>query len=99
VLTGVPLAAWGLARRPDLLAYARRNWHFGLVGGLGTLSSYGIVLWAMSAAPVPLVAALRETSIVFGTAIAVFVLREKATAVRVGAVLLIAAGAAAMRLA
>lgn len=99
VLTGVPLVAWTLLRRPGIVAYARRNWHFGLIGGLGTLSSYGIVLWAMTTAPIPLVAALRETSILFGTAIAVFVLKEKATPARIVAVLLIAAGAGVMRLA
>ncbi len=99
VLTGVPLVTWALLRRRDIIAYARGNWHFGLVGGLGTLASYGIVLWAMTVAPIPLVAALRETSILFGTAIAVFVLREAVTAPRIAAVLLIAAGAAVMKLA
>ena len=53
----------------------------------------------MTAAPVPLVAALRETSILFGTAIAAFVLRERVTRVRVIAVLIIAAGAAVLRFA
>lgn len=99
VLTGVPLALWALLRRPDLPAYFRRNWHLGVVGGLGTLSSYGLVLWAMTQAPVPLVAALRETSILFGTLIAAVVLREKVTPVRVVAIVVIAAGAIAVRLA
>jgi drug/metabolite transporter (DMT)-like permease len=99
ILTGVPLAAWAVLRRPEILSYARRNWHFGLIGGLGTLSSYGIVLWAMTVAPIPLVAALRETSILFGTAIAFLILKEAVTAPRIVAVLFIAAGAAVMRLA
>ena len=99
VLTGVPLVAWALLRRPDIVAYARHNWGYGVVGGLGTLASYGLVLFAMTAAPVPLVAALRETSILFGTAIAAFVLRERVTRVRVIAVLIIAAGAAVLRFA
>ena len=99
VLTGVPLAAWALARRPGLLAYARRNWHLGIAGGVGTLVSYGLVLWAMTMAPIPLVAALRETSILFGTLIAVFVLKERMTSVRWAAILIIAAGAAVLKLA
>ena len=53
----------------------------------------------MTEAPIPLVAALRETSILFGTAIAVIVLKESVTAPRIIAVLFIAAGAAVMRLA
>lgn len=97
VLTGVPLAAWALRRRPDIVAYTRRNWGYGVVGGVGTLASYGLVLFAMTAAPVPLVAALRETSILFGTAIAALVLRERVTRMRVVAVIVIAAGAAVLR--
>ncbi len=99
VLTGVPLAAWALIRRPDFIPYARRNWHLGIAGGLGTLVSYGLVLWAMTQAPIPLVAALRETSILFGTAIAALMLRERVTRTRLLAVLIIAAGAAVLKLA
>lgn len=99
VLTGVPLAAWALLRRPEIVAYTRRNWHYGAIGGLGTLASYGLVLYAMTAAPIPLVAALRETSILFGTAIAVFVLKEKVTAVRLTAAAIILCGVVVLRLA
>lgn len=99
VLVGLPLAAWGVLRIPGFVSYARRDWRLGLIGGLGTLGSYGIVLWAMTQAPVPLVAALRETSILFGTAIAVLVLREKVTRTRAIAVLVIAAGAVVLKLA
>jgi drug/metabolite transporter (DMT)-like permease len=99
VLTGVPLAAWALARRHDFVPYARRNWHLGLAGGFGTLVSYGLVLWAMTEAPIPLVAALRETSILFGTAIAAIVLKERVTRNRLIAVLVIAAGAVVLKLA
>jgi len=99
VLTGLPLGAWALLRRRDFPAYAAKNWPLGLVGGVGTLASYGLVLWAMTEAPIPVVAALRETSILFGTAIALFVLREKVTAARIAAVLVIALGAVALRLA
>ncbi len=99
VLTGLPLAAWGFWRRPDLVAYARRNWPLGMAGGFGTLISYGLVLWAMSVASIPVVAALRETSILFGTVIAAVVLREKVTPSRIVAVLIITAGAVALKLA
>ena len=99
ILTGVPLAAWALVTRRDFPAYARRNWHLGLAGGLGTLISYGLVLWAMTQAPIPLVAALRETSILFGTLIAALVLKERVTRTRIVAVLIIAAGAAVLKLA
>jgi drug/metabolite transporter (DMT)-like permease len=100
ILTGVPLAAWALLRRgAEFRAYFRRNWHYGLVGGFGTLASYGLVLYAMTEAPIALVAALRETSILFVTAIAVFVLKERVTAVRVVAAAIIVSGMVVLRLA
>ena len=71
----------------------------GLVGGLGNVGAYGLVLWAMTKAPVAVVAALRETSIVFATVFAIVVLRERADKARIVGALLIAAGAVAIRLA
>ena len=53
----------------------------------------------MTEAPIALVAALRETSILFGTAIALFVLKEKVTPARIVAATIIVAGMIAMRLA
>jgi uncharacterized membrane protein len=50
-------------------------------------------------APVALVAALRETSILFGTMIAAFVLGERVTRTRLVAVLIIATGAIVLKLA
>jgi drug/metabolite transporter (DMT)-like permease len=99
LLSGAPLLAWALAARWRVfLPYARANLGLGVIGGLGTLTSYGLALWAMTHAPVAVIAALRETSILFATAIAVFVLREKLTRGRVFAALLIAAGAVVLRL-
>lgn len=100
LLSGAPLLIWVLAARwRTFLPYARANLHFGIIGGLGTLTSYGLALWAMTHAPVAVIAALRETSILFAAAIAVFVLREKPTPARIASALLIAAGAVVLRLA
>lgn len=100
LLSGAPLLAWALASRWRVfLPYTRANLGLGLVGGLGTLTSYGLALRAMTHAPVAVIAALRETSILFATVIAVFVLRENLTAGRIAASLLIAAGAMVLRLA
>jgi drug/metabolite transporter (DMT)-like permease len=60
--------------------------------------SYGIALWAMTLAPIALVAALRETSVLFGAAIAVVVLREPLRATRIAAAVLVAAGLVLIRL-
>lgn len=99
LFTGVPFALWLLVRRPaGFGAYLRGNWHLGLIGGIGTLTSYGLALWAMMQAPIALVAALRETSILFATLISVLVLKERFSPQRVLAALLILAGAVVIRL-
>lgn len=49
----------------------------GLLGGVGTMGSYGLALWAMTQAPLAVVAALRETSILFGALIAFVLLKRR----------------------
>lgn len=46
-----------------------RVWGIGLVAGASSFMAYGIVVWAMTQAPIALVAALRETSILFAVLI------------------------------
>lgn len=100
LFSGTPFGLWLLLRRPaGFRAYLRGNWHLGLIGGFGTLASYGLALWAMMQAPIAVVAALRETSILFATAIAFVFLRERIGPGRLAAAALIACGAVAMRLA
>ncbi len=100
MLTALPLMTWVLATGAAAFGrYLAGNLHLGLIGGLGTLSSYGLALWAMTIAPVAIVAALRETSILFATAIAALVLKERVSPARITAVCVIAAGAAVLRLA
>jgi drug/metabolite transporter (DMT)-like permease len=100
MLNGVPLLAWVLIRQRD--AFTRlvtARWREGLIGGSATTISYAIVLSAMTVAPVAVVAALRETSILFGTLIAAFVLKERIGPARIAGAGLIALGAVALRLA
>lgn len=100
LLTGLPLIGWGIATQPAAFAsYAKKNWHLGLVGGVGTLISYGIALWAMTVAPIAIIAALRETAILFGTLISGLLLKEQLASSRLIAACVIAAGAVALRLA
>lgn len=78
LLTAPAISIWPLLhRRPDLANHVRERWHLGLIGGACTLGAYTLVLWAMTRAPVAVVAALRETAILFGIAIAAFVLKER----------------------
>lgn len=83
----------GLAR--ETLA----GWRTGLTGGAASFASYGIAIWAMTEAPIGLVAALRESSVLFAAAFAAFYLGEKFGWVRAAAACLLACGLAAMKLA
>ena len=65
---------------------------------LAGLGSYGIAIWAMTVAPIALVAALRETSVIFGMIMAVLFLGEKLSVVRVLAILLVMGGAMILRM-
>jgi drug/metabolite transporter (DMT)-like permease len=100
LLTGALVCAGTVrGRLPALAAYARANPLVAPLGGLASVGAYVIALWAMTRAPVAAVAALRETSILFATAIAAFILREPVGRRRLASVALIACGAIAMPLA
>ena len=68
-------------------------------GGWASFAAYAIVVWAFTQAPIALVTALRETSIVFALLIGAFALRERVDLARVAACFVTLAGAALMRLA
>jgi drug/metabolite transporter (DMT)-like permease len=86
----VPYARW--RDRGGLRLALKRFWLRGLAGGALQALSYGIALWAMTLAPIAIVASLRETSVLFGTAIAVVVLKEPLRPIRIAAALLIVCG-------
>jgi drug/metabolite transporter (DMT)-like permease len=75
------------------LQYGRR----GLAGGAMQLGGYWTVIWAMAHAPVALVSALRETSVLFAALLAVFWLKEPFTARRMAGAVLVMVGALVMK--
>ena len=92
----VPYALYRDGR--DVIPAIRTFWRRGFAGGALQVISYGTVLWAMTLAPIAIVATLRETSVLFGAAIAVVVLKEPLRAVRIAAALLIVGGLILIRL-
>jgi drug/metabolite transporter (DMT)-like permease len=48
-----------------VLAASPRGWALGLAAAVASFAAYAIVVWAMTRAPIALVTALRETSILF----------------------------------
>jgi drug/metabolite transporter (DMT)-like permease len=91
-LIGLPWFLWAaVAHRRDGWATIRSGLTIGVVCGACSLASYVVALWAMTRAPIASVAAVRETSIVFGTILGAVVLREHVTWIRASAAGVIAA--------
>ena len=86
-----------LRQRKSYIPYFKQRWKIGLFGGLCSLGSYGVALWAMTKAPIAMVAALRETSVIFGMLLAILFLGEKFSPVKLLAVVLVATGIIIMR--
>jgi drug/metabolite transporter (DMT)-like permease len=84
----------GAAVLPQMVPF----WKIGLGGGALAVISYSIAIWAMTVAPIAIVAALRETSVLFGAIIAVVFLREPLRATRIGAALMILCGILLLRI-
>jgi drug/metabolite transporter (DMT)-like permease len=68
------------------------------LGGAGSFFAYTLVVWAFTEAPIVLVTALRETSIIFALLIGFFFLKEKLNLLKIFSVLLIFLGAVILRL-
>jgi len=99
LLNAIPLVLWTLVlHRERIRLHLRGRLHLALIGGVGTLGSYGLALWAMTKAPVAVVAALRETSILFAILISALFLKERVGPKRVAAAVLIVIGVVIIRL-
>lgn len=87
-----------MMRGPRSLKLMLPEWKIGLGAGMLSATAYAIAIWAATQAPVAMVAALRETSILFAMILSVWMIGEKLTRWRVAAALCIVAGVVALRL-
>lgn len=95
---GVALYLYGgLSRGAEVPRYLAANWKRMAVGAICTTGSYAIALWAMTRAPVALVACLRETSVIFVALIGALFLGERFTGRRAFATACVLAGLVALR--
>jgi drug/metabolite transporter (DMT)-like permease len=74
-----------------------QDWRLALRGGGASFVAYAMVTWAFTVAPIPLVTALRETSIVFALLLGVFVLKERLDLMKVLATLCTVLGIGLLR--
>lgn len=87
----VPMfALW--SRRSVLLKQPRRILLAGVAAGALSVLAYGLVLWAQTRGALAAIAALRETSVIFGAIIGALAFREPFGRTRVTATVIVVAG-------
>jgi len=84
-------------RGPRIIRAVLPEWRSALGAGFLSAAAYAIAMWAMTKAPIAMVAALRETSILFAMLLSVTMIGERLTRWRVLAGLLIVGGVVALR--
>lgn len=99
ILNTIGFAALGGLLRPGLVTAGLRQVKSLVIGGGASFVAYALVVHAFTLAPIALVTALRETSIVFALGIGVLFLGERLTPIKVVATLATVAGAALLRMA
>lgn len=95
----IPVVCWRLA--PSHTAYVsgiRAHWRLGLLGGLLSMLAYGIVVWAQDTAPLALVSALRESSVLLAGIIGAVFFNERFSKTRMILTTAAVAGIAALQL-
>lgn len=96
----VVFTGWMAARKPAVLRRLPGDKGLirtGLLGGTASYLAYALVIWAFTQAPIALVTALRETSIIFALLIGVFVLRERLNLAKVISTAVTISGAILLR--
>ncbi len=96
----VLFSIWTALAKPGLLNRLPRDprlVRIGLIGGTASFVAYGLVVWAFTLAPIALVTALRETSIVFALLIGVGVLHERLDLAKVASTMITLTGAVLLR--
>lgn len=98
LLDGVMMLVFGLIyAKGKMIDGMKSSWGIVLAGGFLSTTAYGIAIWAMTKAPIALVATLRETSVLFAALIGVLFLKEPLLPSRAIAAVLVVAGAVLLR--
>ncbi len=73
-----------------------RTLAFGLLGGVGAVSAYGLVIYAKTIAPLGAVSAVRESSVIMAALIGLFLLGERPWRPRIASATIVALGVGAL---
>ena len=93
LLESLCVPAWALVRRRDAVrGLSRRVLLAGVSAGALSVLAYGLVLWAQTKGALAPIAALRETSVIFGAVIGTLIFREPFGRWRIAATVLVVLG-------
>jgi drug/metabolite transporter (DMT)-like permease len=81
----------------EVTQHVRQGWRIATIGSGMSMTSYGIVLWAMTQTSIPAVAALREMSVIFAALLGTWFLREEMGTWRILGAAFVGFGAATIR--
>ncbi len=95
IFTFLPISLFVIARRGParFAALAAGRWRVGMIAGAVSSAGFMLVLWAQMRAPIGPITALRETSVLFGAALAALLLKEQVGGRRWAGALVVCAGA------
>ena len=98
---GVLMTIWMMFFQPASLAKVRvdrQNIQTLLLGGGASYLAYGIVMWAFTQAPIAVVTALRETSVIFALLIGILFMGERSTPIKIVACVRTVVGVVLLRI-
>jgi drug/metabolite transporter (DMT)-like permease len=96
---GIPITILALyLRRDQIFVQVRTSWKLGVLAGIISLFAYWIVIWAMTQAPMALVSAVRETSMVFAVLFGVLFLKERLNLARLASTTITLFGAVMIKM-
>jgi drug/metabolite transporter (DMT)-like permease len=98
LLNGAMMAVTHVVRGRSMGVAFVRHWPIATFGVGLSMMSYMLFIWSLTRAPVAMVAALRETSMLFAVAIAVVLLRERIGFWRLAAIATMLAGIVLIRM-
>lgn len=100
IVSGIPFAIYLRVFHPGILSRVPTEGRtIMLVGGTASYVAYAIVLWACLSAPIAVVSALRETSVLFALFLGTVLLRETFTLTKLIVTVVILCGVVLLRLA
>ena len=100
ILIPIPMLVYSLANQKELIVSTFiENKYSLIVASIGSLTSYSLVLWAYTQAPIYYVASIRESSIIFASLIGLIFFKEKELVRRLIAAFVLFAGVIMLELA